>query len=251
MPVGMQTSSGTVNSNSNQANSDAGWMAKMKGFFGGDNQDSSANSNGDPWAAEEAAAKATAEANKPKELSEYAELFNPKVDPNKPAERVDPFAAVNKENLSSAANNMDFAASVDEATMTAALGGDATAMRSAINQASRASFAEAMSASNVLMQKRINDTVETRVSELISSKFKDFEIHKEVSNNPLLSDPATKPMRDMLTQQIKSANPGFSASDVNSQLTGYLQAFVNSASPKSDAGKSARLGRAQESASDF
>lgn len=250
MPVGMQTSSGTANSNSNQANSDAGWMAKMKGFFSGDNQDAG-NNNGDPWAAEEATAKAEAEANKPKQLSEYGDLFNPKADPNKPAERVDPFAAVNKENLSSAANNMDFAASVDEATMTAALGGDATAMRSAINQASRASFAEAMSASNVLMQKRINDTVETRVSELISSKFKDFEVHKEVSNNPLLSDPATKPMRDMLTQQIRSANPGFSASEVNSQLTGYLTAFVNSAAPKSSAGKAARLGKAQESASDF
>lgn len=250
MPVGMQTSSGTANSQSNQANSDAGWMAKMKGFFGGDNQANN-GSNGDPWAAEEATAKADAEANKPKALAEYADLFSPKEDPNKPTERVDPFAAVNKENLSSAADNMDFAASVDEATMTAALSGDATAMRTAINKAARASFSEAMSASNVLMQKRINDTVETRVSELISSKFKDFEVHKEVSNNPLLSDPATKPMRDMLTQQIRSANPGYSASEVNSQLTGYLTAFVNSASPRSDAGKSARLGKAQESASDF
>lgn len=251
MPTGMQTSSGTANSQSSQAQSDAGWMSKMKNFFNS-NEGQQANPTGDPWAAEEAQAAQESEANKPKELSAYGDLFKTKEPADKKTQRDDPFAAVNKENLESAAKNMDFSANVDDATMTAALGGDATAMRAAINQAARAAFSESMSASNTLMQKRINDTVETRVSELISTKFKDFEIQKEVSSNPLLSAPATKPMRDMLTQNIKKANPDFSAKQINQELTGYLQAFANSVNAETPkAGKTNRVGKAIESASDF
>jgi hypothetical protein len=111
-----------------------------------------------------------------------------------------------------------------------------------------------MSASNTLMQKRIDDTVNTKVEALVKTRLADFEIDKAVSSTPLLSNPATKPMRDMLTQSIKTANPGISAENLNSQLTGYLTAFANSVNPNSGtpaAGKSDRLGKAKESAYEF
>jgi hypothetical protein len=240
MPTGMQTSSGSAG-NSNQDAS--GFMAKMKSLFGGGDQgQADAANNGDPWAAEEAAAAVQAEANKPKTLDDYKELFTPKADPNKPAERADPFAAVNKENLASAAANIDFSSSVDEATMTAALGGDQAAMRKAINMATQASFTEAMSASNTLMQKRINDTVTHQVEALVAARLQDFDVNKELSSNPLLSNPATKPLRDMLSTNIRAANPGISASDLNKQLTGYLTTVAASFNPNAPtAGKAARL----------
>jgi hypothetical protein len=256
MPVGMQTSSGNagaINQN-NQSSQDAGIMAKMKSFFSGKEAGGQEVNQADPWAVEEASAAEAASKVKAPELNDYNELFTPKVDPNKPVERKDPFASVTRENLASAANNMDFAATVDEATMTAALGGDSTAMRTAINVASRAAFAEAMSASNVLMQKRIDDVVNTKVNDLVKTRLADFEIDKAVSSNPLLSNPATKPMRDMLTQQIKISNPGITAESLNTQLTGYLTAFANSVNPNSgkpEAGKVDRLGKAKESAFDF
>lgn len=256
MPVGMQTSSGNAgNSNGNAAanTGDAGFLANMKAFFGGKSPESQEPQ--DPWAEEAAVEQAKVDAAKPKPLADYNDLFNPKSDPNAvaPIAPVDPFAAVTRENLANAAENLDFSSAVDEATMTAALAGDATAMRLAINKGARGAFTEAMSASNTLMQKRINDAVQTQVSELIKTKFKDMEIHNEVSNNPLLSDPATKPMRDMLTQQIKAANPNFTGKEINTALTGYLTSFIAAHAPtgSSTAGKSMRLGKAIESAADF
>lgn len=250
MPVGMQTSSG--NSGNQSSSSDAGIMAKMKNFFTGNGGEPEVN-QADPWAAEAAAAALAAEAAKPKELGEYEELFKQKVDPNKPADRADPFASVTKDNLSSAAANIDFSASVDEATMTAALGGDAAAMRKAINMASQASFTEAMSASNVLMQKRINDVVANQVEALVATRLQDFEVNKELSTNPLLSNPATKPLRDMLTNSIRTANPGISATQLNKELTGYLTAVAGTINPSTpSAGTAARLqSKAQVEAYDY
>lgn len=234
MPTGMKTSAGAA------GNSDESLLAKMKGFFSGKGEETKELTPLEQWDADHGEPAAEA----PKTLNDYSELFTPKAsndDNKKPAE--DPFAAVNRENLASAAKNLDFVGAVDEASFAAALSGDANALRSIINQAGQGAFTEAMSASNTLMQKRIDAALAKQIPELVTARQKEFEINKSVSNNPLLSDPATKPLRDMLTKSITQNNPNFSAAEINDTMTGYIQALATSVNGK--AGKEARMPSAE------
>jgi hypothetical protein len=234
----MQTSGGSSNINSgSEESNDSGLLATMKNFFTGKKEEAKELTPLEQWDAAHKAPEAAPE----KTLNDYGDLFTPKQDPNVDpnAKKVDPFAAINRENLATAAKNIDFVGQVDEASFTAALSGDANALRAIINQAGQGAFTEAMAASNTLIQKRVDEALSSRVPELINSRQKEFEINKTVSNNPLLADPSLKPVRDALTQGIVKNNPTFDAAQVNEALTGYLQAMATSI--KGKAGKEARM----------
>ncbi len=238
--VGARSTSGAsggqiqANQNSENSNGDTGLLAKLGKLFSGKDQETQ---NLDPWAADEASAAAQAEAtaNQAQKLEDFTSLFEPKADPNAdPATQPsDPFASLTKENLAKAAGNLDFSNAVPEELVSKALSGDAQAFRQAINGAIQAAFVESMSGANTLSQKRIDHAIESKIEKLVAQRLADHDINSTVSKNPLLSNPATKPIRDALTSQIRSANPGISASELNNQLTGYLTAFAASVNPGS------------------
>lgn len=218
---------------------DQGLLAKFKSLFGNDSADNSA----DPFADEAGAATPNKQEAAPKTLDDYADLFTPKADPNakEGAAPTDPFASLTRENLAKAATNLDFSASIPQELMQKAMGGDEQAFKQAMNAVVQASFVEAMSGANVLSEKRINHMLETKLQALISDRLQDHDFNSTVNQNPLLSNPATKPIRDALTKEIRANNPGISAKELNTTLTGYLQAFASSVTGKADDNSSARL----------
>jgi hypothetical protein len=250
MPVGLTGTRGAGGNATQSNNEQQSFMESMRSFFTGGNKE---QNNVDPFY--EAPAPAPAPAPK---LEDFTNLFTPKApDPNAAKEEtpVDPFAVVDKKNLAEAAAGIDFSSAVPDELVSKAINGDVTAFRQALNLAVQASFVEGMAGSNSLADKRIKHSIDTTVNQLVQRKLNDYEVDKTISANPLLSNPATKPIRDALTHSLRTANPNISATELNNNITQYLTAFASSVtatnSPTPTPGKANRLAQAQQDALDF
>jgi len=222
-----QGNSGQGSSNSSQGN-DATLFERMKDFFKTGNT-SNANQNQDPFADEEDPNKQQQEP-KTKQLSDFESLFQPApVDPNAKAPEVpvDPFNHLTKEALGKAAANFDFSQAVPEELVTKALSGDPAALRQTINGAVQAAFVEMMAGSNTIADKRIQFAMQHQADKLIKQRLQDHAFDQTINENPLLSNPAVKPIRDALTKSIREANPNITPKELDSKLTDYLQTYAS------------------------
>ena len=184
-------------------------------------------------------------------MDSYINLFTPKpVDPKAPQQptmadpilgQLDPAAF--RQQISTA----NFAASIPQEKMQAALGGDIAAFTDVINAASREAFAAAAQLSHGLIEQGVRTGAE-RLGGTLDSRIRNSLLKSQNTSNAALSHPAVAPMLNAVKMQIAASNPTLSPDAVQQQAEQYFTQMADVlVAPK----QAAQAAQAKPSETDF
>lgn len=188
-------------------------------------------------------APAAAPAPEANPLEQWAKLFTteaPKPDASKdgkPAEQLDPFN-ISPENLAKAASGINLSQVVTPELAQKALGGDANAFMEAINKSSQMTFMMAYQAAMQAVKPAL-DSRFADFSKKMPDTFKQLSVDATLQGDPLLSNPALKPVVDGLRSQILSKHPDATPQQLQQAISEYFKATGISLTPGKDTTKEA------------
>jgi hypothetical protein len=167
-------------------------------------------------------------------LDQWAKLFTseapkPATD-DKKSEAPDPFA-ITPEALAKAASGINLSQVVTPDLAQKALGGDPNAFVEAINKSSQMTF---MMAYQAAMQ-AVKAAMDSRFNEFQSKMpdtFKKLSVDATLQGDPLLSNPALKPVVDGLRTQILSKHPDATPQQIQQAISEYFKAIGVSFRPE-------------------
>lgn len=155
----------------------------------------------------------------------YTNLFAPKpVDPNavKAPTMADPIlGALDPAAFRTQIAGANFAASIPQDKMQAALAGDVAAFADVINMATREAFAASAQLTHGLVEQGVR-TGADRVNGSLDSRIRNFQLKSQNTTNEALSHPAVAPMLNAVKTQIATSNPNLSPADVQAQAEQYF-----------------------------
>ena len=141
-------------------------------------------------------------------------------------------ADVTPEKIFEAARQIDFTKNVPPELMEKVLAGDQTALLSLINGVGQSAYAQssvtAKTASETAVHKLQAD-FEAKLPELIRSH---SQRNSVAEDNPLATNPATKPMFDMLLGQMQAKYPQATTQQLKEHTTNYMKQFITAAGGK-------------------
>jgi hypothetical protein len=177
-------------------------------------------------------------------LEQWAKLFTseapkPGTTDEKKTDAADPFA-VSPEALAKAASGINLSQVVTPELAQKALGGDPNAFVEAINKSSQMTFMmayqAAMQAVKAAMDNRFQD-----FQSKVPDTFKQLSVDATLQGDPLLSNPALKPVVDGLRTQILSKHPDATPQQLQQAISEYFKAIGISLTPgKNDAKDAAK-----------
>lgn len=170
-------------------------------------------------------------------LDVYKDLWETApVDKDNPAPEVLPLvAALDPKAVQEKLATVDFATAVTPETMAAIeAGGEGAnaAFLTAMNEIGRNVMTQAMLVNNKLMETAVERTKEQTLAgipELIRTQ---TLANKLTTDNPLFSDPAIKPLLDMVQAQFAVKNPAATPDQLTTMAQDYIAATVKSLTPE-------------------
>lgn len=156
-------------------------------------------------------------------LAEYSKLFEAK-DPTPTAQSLVPtITGLDAESMMKAARTFDFTKGINTDDMQAAAKGDPSALAKVINQAAQAGFVQAATASTNITSAALAAQSKQFSESYAPAMLRNDSINRDVANNiDLASNPATKPLVDMVTKQVSAANPTATPAEVTAHVNKYL-----------------------------
>lgn len=136
---------------------------------------------------------------------------------------------VTPEKVMEAARQMDFTKAVPPEILEKVLSGDQTALLQLINQVGQGAYGQAamtsVNASKIAAEKT-NEHWQSKLPELVRGLTQRNELSE---NNLLATDPATKPMYDLMLTQFQKKYPDATAEQLKTHTSNYLKEFVTKA----------------------
>lgn len=166
----------------------------------------------------------------PNPLEAWAKMFEPATNAPPAAPAAPDLWASNPEQLAKAAGNINLSAVIPQELVTKALGGDAASLMEVINKSSQMTF---MMAYQAAMQ-GVKPAMEARFdafSKEMPSTFKNLSVDATLQGDPLLSNPAMKPVVDGLRKQILGKHPDATPQQLQQAISEYLKAVGISVAP--------------------
>lgn len=161
-------------------------------------------------------------------LAGYEKLWEPVVaDPKNPTQPIVPSFNIDPKAFAEAVGKMDFASVVSAELMDKALKGDAAAMNEAMNAVAREGFSRSTQATSKMVESAVTRTVENMMKTTLPEMMKKHSIATHVAaENPILDNPAIAPIASALREQVIAKHPNASATEINTQVRGYLAGFA-------------------------
>lgn len=143
--------------------------------------------------------------------------------------------AVDPAKLAGAVKQTNFAASISEDTLKAALAGDAGALAQAINTASQNAFHAAMLAVPGMVEPAVR-TAQQQVRAEAPALFRNLQLQNTRSENSVLNDPAISPVVEALKSQAAAHNPTATPQEIMALVEQQMAAFGSALAPQPAAG---------------
>ena len=156
--------------------------------------------------------------------------------------------AVTAEQLTGALANSNFLSNVDPQLLAKAAAGDATAFSDVINSGLRTVMTQAVLTSHSLIEagaKSHGEQLRTSLPSMVRSS----NVSDSLQDNPLYSNPAAKPMVDMVKAQLEAKHPQASAREIAELTHNFIKDFAGLATPKQET--QAQKGRTPEGDTDW
>ncbi len=170
----------------------------------------------------------------PSPMDQFSELF--KLDPTKvPKAPEATFAGLDPAKIAEAAKSNDFRKLVTPDIQAALVKGGpeaVNAMVEVMNAMSQKSFGDSAVATTKLIEKA-EKTQEERTRAMVEDMIKSHSRKETLnSSNPLFSNPAVKPMMDMLSGQVAAKYPELSSAEQAKMVQDYTLQFAQAANPE-------------------
>lgn len=125
--------------------------------------------------------------------------------------------------LSDAAAKVNFTVGMDQALVVKALGGDAEAFNTVLNEAVRRGFISAVTASGELVKNSFGSAEGILRKDVLPTALRQHNISQAVdAKNPIFSDPTVSPMLDLLKTQLMTKYTTASAEEIATTAESYL-----------------------------
>lgn len=130
---------------------------------------------------------------------------------------------IKPDDISKAAQSVDFTKSIDPALMQKALAGDVQSLVSMMNSVAQNSLAYSVQLNSNLANQAVNKGVQTFETSM-SSRVRDISSSEAVygGENKALSNPAVRPLVEAMRTQFLAANPNASTKEVQTHLNDYM-----------------------------
>lgn len=168
-------------------------------------------------------------------MADHTDLFTmPKQEGEAPITLDDPFLNVDRAKVAELAKTMNFAPSTPEMQALAmkALQGDMQAFTEYNNAMMQNMYVQVLTQTSGISEKiareginRLKDTIPNTVRSISTTS----NLQKQ---NPIFTDPAAKPMVDMIRAQVELKNPTATPEQVTEQVAKYFQDFAGVIAPK-------------------
>lgn len=137
------------------------------------------------------------------------------------------------ENIQKTVGSVNFAQGVDPAKVQAALGGDQNAFMEVLNSVAQSAVSASVQMSHGMVEKGVQTGAERFTGDL-DSRFRDFTLRNQNTDNPALKHPVGKALLSTVSKQIAEANPRMSAEEVHSHATKMFGDFFKLGSTPSE-----------------
>lgn len=125
--------------------------------------------------------------------------------------------------ITEAASKINFAAHLNPELVDKALGGDRAAFLEVVNGTAQAGFSAAVQNTGLFIQKALEQQQAKFNTEVAPAMLREHDIRNSVSTNiPISTNPAAKPIVDLLTNQITGKYPTASPGEVKAMVDSYL-----------------------------
>lgn len=163
-------------------------------------------------------------------MAEYAELFNPPKEGEQQGgiPRAVPTFALDPAKLNSVAQTIDFTSGISAEKLSAAFpGGDQEVMKEILNSIGRESFRQNFSIGVKTVESAMTEQTNNLTSKTIPELLRRNEIGSlNRSASTLFSDPATKPVMEMLETQFANKYPAASPQQIRDYTADHFNKMV-------------------------
>jgi hypothetical protein len=146
-----------------------------------------------------------------------------------------PLFNVDPAKLAEATKRMDFAKVVPPDLIAKALGGDQAAFVQALNLVAQQTYGVNTHMVTNLIDQAIQKN-NSRFSDSLPSRFKNFQVGETLAANPVLKHPATAPIVEALRTQLGRQHPQASAAEISQFANDYLMNFAKAIGGNKPAG---------------
>ena len=138
--------------------------------------------------------------------------------------------------INAAAGKIDFVSQVPQELLAKAMSGnDPQAFMQVMNTIAQRTLATATQLNAATLEQATVRNNE-RITNALPGRIKNIQLNAMVSENPVLSHPASQPLLQMVRAQIQMKEPGLSAADINKRAEHYLSGFAGQlAAPAAEA----------------
>lgn len=168
-------------------------------------------------------------------MDPYLKLMTPSADVQKQLQdRNTPqslFGAVDPAAFDAQIKKASFTDGIDPAKAQAALGGDVQALMDLLNTVGQNSFKSSLQMSQGMVEHGVKTGIGNFDSSL-DSRFRDLQLRNQNSNNAALQHPLGKAMLSGIAQQIATANPKMSPTEVQTKAEEALSMFATQMAPQ-------------------
>lgn len=140
---------------------------------------------------------------------------------------------IKPDDISKAAQSVDFTKSIDPALMQKALSGDVQSLVAMMNSVAQNSLAYSVQLNSNLANQAVNKGVQTFETSM-SSRVRDISSSEAVygGDNQALSNPAIRPIVETMRTQFLAANPNASTKEVQTFLGDYMAELSKAFNPQ-------------------
>lgn len=159
-------------------------------------------------------------------LENYAKLWE--TDPNAPkAASLVPDFQVDPAKLLKAAQTIDFGKVIPADVLDKAAKGDSAALSQAITSAAQAGYAQSAAATAAIVKQALTDQAKVFKDSVMPQILREHASSRSIStDNPLLDNPALKPMVDSARAAILAKNPTASPEEIAKQTSGLFTGMM-------------------------
>lgn len=155
------------------------------------------------------------------------------------------FGNVKPEDISAQVKKTNFTSSIDPAKAQRALSGDAQAFMEVLNEVAQGAFQANLQMTQGLVEHGVRAGSE-RFNSTLDSRFKNFQLNSQNSQNPAFKHPVGKALLDTVKQQMQRANPNLPANEIQSQAESMFSEFAKLLAPQQQGESSPNQSAAQD-----
>jgi hypothetical protein len=156
-------------------------------------------------------------------LSDFAKMFTAETPKQEGGDAPVDLFAINQDQLAKAAGTINMNGVVSPELVTKALGGDTASFMEVINKVSQMTFMMAHQAAMSAVKPAVDAEMQS-FSKKMPTKFNEMSLDATLQSDPLMSNPALKPVVDSLRTQIMSKHPDATPQQVQKAISEYMKA---------------------------